>query len=79
MPLQLCIDAGVDIVLLDNFTLPEIQKAVRINDHRLILEVSGGVHLDNIVAIAATGVQRISVGALTKNCQAIDLSLLVDE
>jgi nicotinate-nucleotide pyrophosphorylase (carboxylating) len=65
-------------VLLDNFDLPALRAAVALNrahDWPALLESSGGVTLDGIAAIAATGVDFISVGALTKNIVAIDLSM----
>jgi nicotinate-nucleotide pyrophosphorylase (carboxylating) len=66
---------GADILLLDNFTLEELVKAVRLVDGRARLEASGGVTLENIRDIAETGVDFISIGALTKNLHAIDLSM----
>jgi nicotinate-nucleotide pyrophosphorylase (carboxylating) len=68
---------GARSVMLDNFDLAHMREAVAINEARAELEVSGGVQLDQLRAIAATGVDRISVGALTKNVQAIDLSMRV--
>lgn len=62
-------------ILIDDFSLTEMTAAVRITHGRIPLEVSGGVSLASIAAIAATGVDCISVGALTKHVQAIDLSL----
>ena len=67
--------AGADILLLDNFTLGSMSEAVALNGGRAKLEASGGVTLENIRSIAATGVDFISVGALTKDVQAIDLSM----
>jgi len=67
--------AGVKRVLLDNFELTELEAAVAENHSRAELEVSGNVTLDNIRAIAETGVDYISVGRLTKNVRAVDLSL----
>jgi nicotinate-nucleotide pyrophosphorylase (carboxylating) len=66
---------GADILLLDNFTPEELIKAVRLVDGRARLEASGGVTLENIRDIAQTGVDYISIGALTKNLHAIDLSM----
>ena len=71
------IDAKVDTVMLDNFALEQMHEAVKMNNKRVKLEVSGNVNLDNIHAIAETGVDYISVGALTKNIKAIDLSMRV--
>ena len=73
------LDAGADAVLLDNFTLEQISQAVRINDGRARLEVSGGVEQDALADLAATGVDCISVGALTKDVRAIDFSMLLSE
>lgn len=69
------IAADVDRIMLDNFTPEEMREAVRITAGRIPLEVSGNVDLDTIGAIAATGVDFVSIGALTKNVRAIDLSL----
>lgn len=71
--------AGARLVLLDNFDLEGLRAAVRANAGRAQLEASGGITLDNVRAIAETGVDRISVGGLTKHVQAVDLSMrLVD-
>ena len=75
--LQQAIAARADIILLDNFSLDDLPAAVTLNAGRAKLEASGGVSLDNVRDIAATGVDFISVGALTKHIQAIDLSLRV--
>ena len=69
--------AKPDIIMLDNFELSELQLAVRINKGRVKLEASGGIKQNSLATIAETGVDYISVGGLTKNCQAIDLSLLI--
>ena len=76
--LELAISAEADIVMLDNFECSNILKAVKLNDGRLKLEASGGIEADMLVSIAETGVDYISLGALTKNCQAADLSLLIE-
>ena len=73
--LQAAIDAGVDRVLLDNFTTDEIQQAVAISNGKIPLEASGGITLDNIRQYAETGVDYISTGSLTKDIIAIDLSM----
>lgn len=73
--LQEAIKAKADIVMLDNFTLEQMQKAVVINKNQVKLEVSGNINLENIKDIANTGVDYISVGTLTKNVIAIDLSM----
>ena len=75
--LQQALDAGADRVLLDNFSLEMMAQAVTLNAGRLKLEVSGNVTLENIREIAATGVDYVSVGALTKNVKAIDLSMRI--
>lgn len=74
--LQQALALNVDLILLDNFTLPAISEAVRITKGRKTkLEVSGNITLENIRAIAMTGVDYISSGALTKHIRAIDLSM----
>ncbi len=69
------IEAGADIVMLDNFSIDEIRKAVRIAGGRVRLEVSGGVNLDNVGEIAETGVDFISIGALTHSARWVDISM----
>ncbi len=69
--------AGATSVLLDNFALTDMREAVAINQGRAKLEASGNVDLSSVRAIALTGVNRISIGALTKNIRAIDLSLRI--
>ena len=71
------LDAGATSVLLDNFDLAGMRDAVALNAGRALLEVSGGVQLDQVRAIAATGVDRISIGRLTKDVQATDYSMRV--
>src|SRR5690606_20150849 len=71
--------AGARQVLLDDFDLPAMQEAVRLSAGRATLEISGGVTRDTLAAIAATGVDYISSGALTKNIRAIDFSMRVGE
>lgn len=73
--LREALDAGAKMVLLDNMTIGEMREAVAITANRAELEASGGVSLDRVRAIADTGVHRISVGSLTKDVRAIDLSL----
>jgi nicotinate-nucleotide pyrophosphorylase (carboxylating) len=70
--------AGAQNVLLDDFSFEDMRQAVTLNAGRAVLEVSGGVDLGTIRTIAATGVDRISVGKLTKDVRALDLSLRVD-
>ena len=69
--------AGAQSVLLDNFDLGMLAEAVKLNHGRALLEASGGVSLNTVKAIAETGVDRISIGSITKNIHAIDLSLRI--
>ena len=71
------ISAGAGRVLLDNFSLSELREAVLENNGRAELEASGAADLENIAAVAATGVDRISSGAMTKNVRAADFSLTI--
>lgn len=73
--LQQAIDAQVDRALLDNFTINDLKQAVVLNDKRIELEASGNITDDNLLAIASTGIDFISIGALTKHLRAIDFSL----
>lgn len=73
--LQEAIDAGAKLVLLDNFDLAAMKAAVKAAKGRAELEASGGVTLKTVRAIAETGVDRISIGSLTKDIEAVDLSL----
>ena len=73
--LRLALDAGARMILLDNFSTAMLRDAVALNAGRAILESSGNVTLETIRAIAETGVDRISVGALTKDVKALDLSM----
>jgi nicotinate-nucleotide pyrophosphorylase (carboxylating) len=69
--------AGANHILLDNYLPEQMREAVQINQGRAVLEASGGVTLEQIRAIAATGIDRISIGKLTKDIQAIDFSLRI--
>ncbi|MFM5115350.1 carboxylating nicotinate-nucleotide diphosphorylase [Aeromonas hydrophila] len=73
--LEQALAAGADIVMLDNFDIPMMREAVALNQGRAKLEVSGNVTLDTLADYAATGVDFISVGALTKHVRALDLSM----
>ncbi|SOD19086.1 carboxylating nicotinate-nucleotide diphosphorylase [Nitrosomonas ureae] len=77
--LQEALTAGAAMVLLDNFTLKQLSEAVILthqqSEKRVILEASGNITLDNVRQVAETGIDRISIGSLTKNIQAIDLSM----
>ena len=73
--LREALEAGARMILLDNMDLAQLREAVQITAGRAILEVSGGVSLDTVAGFAATGVDRISIGALTKDIKAIDFSM----
>ena len=73
--LKEALSAGAKLILLDNYNLEQLREAVRFTSGRAQLEASGGVNLENVRAIAETGVDRISIGSLTKDIKAIDLSL----
>lgn len=80
--LQTALDAGSAMILLDNFTVDQLEEAVAISRNHsrksgrnILLEASGNINLDNVRRIAETGVDRISIGGLTKNIQAVDLSM----
>jgi len=71
------IEHGATSVLLDNFDLVRMREAVALNAGRALLEASGGVQLEQLRDIAATGVDRISIGRLTKDVKAVDYSMRV--
>ncbi|GAD23637.1 carboxylating nicotinate-nucleotide diphosphorylase [Acidovorax sp. MR-S7] len=73
------LQAGATMVLLDNMPLHTLREAVRINAGRAVLEISGGVTLDGLRALAETGVDRISIGTLTKDVKATDFSMRLRE
>lgn len=77
--LHAAINAGANMILLDNFNLDELRYSVafteQLTNRKVILEASGGVTLENVRAIAETGVHRISIGGLTKDIRAVDLSM----
>ncbi len=73
--LECALNAGAQLILLDNFDTVLLKEAVALNANRAILEASGGITLSNVREVALTGVDRISIGSLTKNIQAIDLSM----
>ena len=77
--LREALDAGADTVMLDNFTPDQIRRAVQLNNGRASLEISGGVDKNEIRELAGSGVDFISVGALTKNVRAVDFSMLLAE
>ncbi len=69
------LEAGAQLLLLDNMSPEEMRKAVEVNKGRALLEASGGINLETVQAVAATGVDLISVGALTHSAQALDISM----
>jgi nicotinate-nucleotide pyrophosphorylase (carboxylating) len=75
--LQQALNAGAQSILLDNFDVAMMREAVTINQGRAVLEASGGVDLSTVRAIAETGVDRISIGGLTKDLKAVDFSLRI--
>jgi nicotinate-nucleotide pyrophosphorylase (carboxylating) len=78
IPHTLKIEIGADIIMLDNMTLDEMRTSVLLIAGRAVVEASGGVNLDTVRAIAETGVDIISVGALTHSPRAMDISMLLD-
>lgn len=77
--LEEALAAGANMILLDNMDLPTLREAVRINAGRASLEISGGVTLDQLRTLAETGVDRISIGGLTKDVKATDFSMRLRE
>lgn len=77
--LREAIDAGVDRILLDNMDCAHLREAVALTAGRVPLEASGGITLDNVRAVAETGVDFISIGSLTKDVKAVDLSLRFED
>jgi len=75
--LDQALTAGAQLILLDNFDLEQLRAAVQLTNKRARLEASGGISLQNVRAIAQCGVDRISIGGLTKHVQAVDFSLRV--
>jgi nicotinate-nucleotide pyrophosphorylase (carboxylating) len=73
------LDNKVDMVLLDNFSIPQIKEAVKLVDKKALIELSGGITLNDVAALKSLGVDYISVGALTKDIQATDFSMLFEE
>jgi len=69
------LEAGVKLIMLDNMSIPDMKEAVKINNKRAILEASGNITLSNVREVAETGVDIISVGALTHSAAAFDISL----
>jgi nicotinate-nucleotide pyrophosphorylase (carboxylating) len=75
--LEEALAAGSTSILIDNFTIAQMKAAVAFTNGRALLEASGGVNLDQLRAIAATGVDRISIGKLTKDISAVDYSMRI--
>ncbi|WP_019141037.1 carboxylating nicotinate-nucleotide diphosphorylase [Noviherbaspirillum massiliense] len=75
--LQEALNAGATSILLDNFTTEAMSEAVRLTNGRALLEASGGINMETVRAIAETGVDRISIGSLTKDVRATDYSLRI--
>ena len=73
--LKQALDAGADIIMLDELSLDDMREAVRLNAGRAKLEASGGINDDTLRGIAETGVDYISIGAMTKDVKAVDLSM----
>ena len=73
--LEEALEGHADIVLLDNMSVEDMAEAVRITGGRALLEASGGITIDNVAAVASTGVDLISVGALTHSVKALDISM----
>ena len=75
--LEEALAAGAKSILIDNFNTDQMKQAVAITAGRALLEASGGIHLDQMCAIASTGVDRISLGKLTKDVNAVDFSMRI--
>ena len=67
-------DTGVKVIMLDNMSPMDIREIVKLNKNKILLEASGGINKENVRSIAETGVNLISIGALTHSVKAIDLS-----
>jgi len=76
--LEQALAVGAPLILLDNFSLADMREAVRLTAGRAQLEASGNITLETVRAVAETGVDRISVGSLTKHIRAVDLSMRID-
>lgn len=78
---ELCeaLSCNADVIMLDNMTCEQMKKCVEIADGKAVLEASGNVTLDNMAEVAATGVDIVSVGALTHSVKAFDISLRIDK
>ena len=74
-PLEQALEAGADIIMLDEFSLADMKEAVALNGGKAKLEASGGINDQTLVPIAETGVDYISIGNLAKSVKAVDLSM----
>jgi nicotinate-nucleotide pyrophosphorylase (carboxylating) len=70
-----CLACGVDIIMLDNMDPAAMQEAVRLIDHRALVEASGGVTLESVAAVAGSGVDIVSIGALTHSVRSCDIGM----
>ena len=70
-----CLECGVDIIMLDNMNTATMQEAVRLIDHRALVEASGGITLDSVLAVARSGVDIVSIGALTHSAPSCDIGM----
>lgn len=77
MEFEEALEGGADIIMLDNFVLDDIRRAVQMNNKRVKIEASGAINEKNLVLVAETGVDYISIGLITKNIRAIDLSMRI--
>ncbi len=75
--LREALDAGADVIMLDNMSLDEMAQAVKITKGRALIEASGNVNINNVRTIAETGVDLISIGALTHSARAVDISMKI--
>ncbi|MGO9950720.1 MAG: carboxylating nicotinate-nucleotide diphosphorylase [Dissulfurispiraceae bacterium] len=76
------LEAGADVIMLDNMSVEEMKKAVktiRLRDRKIVIEASGNVNLKNVRAIAETGVDIVSVGAITHSARAVDISMKIND
>ncbi len=69
------LDSGAEVIMLDNMSIPEIKEAVKLINGRVVVEASGGIDMESVVEVAKTGVDCISVGALTHSAPAVDISM----
>lgn len=77
--LEQALTAHADVIMLDNFSLENMKKAVAVTAKRARLEASGNISETTLIPTAETGVDFISIGALTKNCRAVDLSMRINQ